>query len=140
MAHKEFTYTRPIAYYETDAMGVVHHSNFIRMFEDARVAWLRERGVAQTHAPYSDVVYAVVDATCQYLKPLRFGDFAKVRMQAQGEGAKVRFRYAIYKNDSELSCTGTTLHVAIDKNFRITKPPTELVSVLKEEHWTEIWP
>lgn len=141
MALSEFNFKRPVAYYETDAMGVVHHSNFVRMFEDARVAWLRERGVDKSHQPHADVVFAVVDLTCQYMKPLRFGDFVKVRMQVQGEGAKVRFRYAIYKGDEmEISCMGTTLHVAIDKNFKISKPPTALVSILKEEQWTETWP
>jgi acyl-CoA thioester hydrolase len=137
----EFSYTRPVAYYETDAMGVVHHSNFIRMFEDARVAWLRERGIDKVHAPHSDVVFAVVDASCQYMKPLRFGDFVKVRMQVQGEGAKVRFRYAVYKNEEkDAASLGSTLHVAIDKNFKITKPPSALASILKEEKWTETWP
>ncbi len=141
MALKEFVYKRPVAYYETDAMGVVHHSNFVRMFEDARVAWLRERRVERAHAPHSDVVFAVVDLKCQYMKPLRFGDFLNVRMQVQGDGAKVRFRYAIYKNEeTETACVGTTLHVAVDKNFKISKPPTEVVMVLKEEEWTETWP
>lgn len=141
MGLKEFVYTRSVSYYETDAMGVVHHSNFVRLFEDARVAWLRERRVDHAHAPHADVVFAVVDLTCRYLKPLRFGDFVKVRLQVQGEGVKLRFRYAIYKNEeTETACTGTTLHVAVDKNFKISKPPSELISVLKEEKWTETWP
>ncbi len=141
MRLKEFIYERPVAYYETDAMGVVHHSNFIRLFEDARVAWLRERGLDKVHAPHSDVVFAVVDAQCQYMKPLKFGDSAQVRVQVQGEGAKVKFRYAVYRNEEkDPASTGCTLHVAVDKNFRITKPPAALVSVLKEEAWTEIWP
>lgn len=141
MALKEFNYARPIAYYETDAMGVVHHSNFIRLFEDARVAWLRERGLDRIHTPHGDAVFAVVDAQCKYMKPLRFGDFARVRVQVAGDGAKIKFRYAIYKNDeTEPASLGSTLHVSIDKSFRISKPPAELAGVLKEEAWTETWP
>ena len=37
-------YTRPIQYYETDRMGVVHHSNYIRWMEEARVAYLAQLG------------------------------------------------------------------------------------------------
>ena len=35
-----FTYKRIINYYETDRMGVVHHSNYIRFLEEARCRWL----------------------------------------------------------------------------------------------------
>ena len=35
-----FKYERKINYYETDRMGVVHHSNYIRYLEEARCAWL----------------------------------------------------------------------------------------------------
>lgn len=136
---KTFEYQRPISYYETDAMGVVHHSNYLRIFEDARVAWLRARGLAKTHQPHADVVYAVVDVKCQFLQPLRFGDEINVKVQVKQEGAKFLFRYAIYKNENLVSL-GHTLHVAIDLKFKITKPPQELLEIIKEESWTEIWP
>ena len=32
----DFTYKRIINYYETDKMGIVHHSNYIRFLEEAR--------------------------------------------------------------------------------------------------------
>lgn len=141
MGLKEFSFSRPVAYYETDAMGVVHHSNFIRIFEDARVAWLRDRGLDKLHAPYSETVFAVVDAHCRYLKPLRFGDFARVRVQVAVEGIKIKFRYAIYNGDDKEPATlGSTLHVAIDKDFKLSRPPDQLAELLKEEAWTETWP
>ncbi|MDZ4660677.1 MAG: thioesterase family protein [Pseudomonadota bacterium] len=138
---KTFEYQRPISYYETDAMGVVHHSNYLRIFEDARVAWLRAKGLAKTHQPHSDVVYAVVDVQCKFLQPLRFGDEVVVKIQVKQERAKFLFRYAIYKmGEDSAVCTGHTLHVAIDQKFKITKPPEELMKIIKEESWTEIWP
>lgn len=33
---KEIVFERKINYYETDRMGVVHHSNYIRFLEEAR--------------------------------------------------------------------------------------------------------
>ncbi len=38
----EFIFERKINYYETDKMGVVHHSNYIRYMEEARCAWLEK--------------------------------------------------------------------------------------------------
>ena len=41
----EFEYIREINYYETDKMGVVHHSNYIRFLEEARCRWMKELGL-----------------------------------------------------------------------------------------------
>ena len=37
-------YERRVQYYETDKMGIVHHSNYIRWFEEARTALMEEGG------------------------------------------------------------------------------------------------
>ena len=39
-------YTHRVQYYETDQMGIVHHSNYIRWFEEARIDWMRDCGIA----------------------------------------------------------------------------------------------
>ena len=41
-----FKYERKINYYETDRMGVVHHSNYIRFLEEARCRWLEELNIS----------------------------------------------------------------------------------------------
>ena len=37
-------YERMVYYYETDRMGIVHHSNYIRWFEEARLDWMKQIG------------------------------------------------------------------------------------------------
>ena len=37
-------YDHKVQYYETDGMGIVHHSNYIRWFEEARVDLLEQLG------------------------------------------------------------------------------------------------
>lgn len=39
-----FFYTHKAQYYETDQMGIVHHSNYIRWFEEARVDFFEKIG------------------------------------------------------------------------------------------------
>ena len=39
-----FIYHKIPQYYETDQMGIIHHANYIRWFEEARVAYLEELG------------------------------------------------------------------------------------------------
>ena len=37
-------YTHSVQYYETDKMGIVHHSNHVRWMEEARVDYLKQLG------------------------------------------------------------------------------------------------
>ena len=38
-------YERSVFYYETDKMAIVHHSNYIRIFDEARVDYLQQAGI-----------------------------------------------------------------------------------------------
>ena len=38
-------YIRRANYYETDQMGIVHHSNYIRYSEEARIELMRQVGL-----------------------------------------------------------------------------------------------
>jgi acyl-CoA thioester hydrolase len=40
----EKLYKAKVSYYETDCMNIVHHSNFIRYFEDARIQYMHDIG------------------------------------------------------------------------------------------------
>ena len=42
MDEKGIVYEHTINYYETDRMGIVHHSNYIRFFEEARIDYLKK--------------------------------------------------------------------------------------------------
>ena len=44
-------YEHQAQYYETDQMGIIHHSNYIRWFESARIWYMNEIGV--TLFPYT---------------------------------------------------------------------------------------
>ena len=41
----KIVFERKLNYYETDRMGVVHHSNYIRFLEEARCFWLEQEGI-----------------------------------------------------------------------------------------------
>ena len=42
-----------VRYYETDCMGIVHHSNYIRFYEVARTEMLREFGTTYQAVSYT---------------------------------------------------------------------------------------
>jgi len=133
-----FTYERRVAFSDTDAMGVVHHANYLRFCEEARVAWMRERGLAPTHYPQTDKVLAVLHYQVWHMKPATFDDLLKVSLQVAHKGVRVRFQYSIYKGDS-LIAQAETLHIAVDKDLRPCRLEATFTQQLEKEPWTETW-
>lgn len=134
-----FKFQKRVSYFETDAMGVVHHSNFLRYFEDARVAWLRERKLNHLHAQKDGIVFAVIESQVRHFKPAFFDELLEIRLQAKLEGAKIRFKYFVYnENVSYQIVSGMTLHISLGNDLKSRKPPQQIVEVLRREPWTEI--
>ncbi len=107
-----FSYTRKVKYYETDRMGVVHHSNYLRFLEDARVEW-----VDTLLTPYSELekmglIIPFIESYGKFRHFLQFGDEFRVDMKAtRYNGIKMTFSYEIYNTETgDLCYTGTTTH------------------------------
>ena len=75
-------YRHTAQYYETDRMGIIHHSNYIRWMEEARIDYLRQQGIR-----YSDLVEAsglispIYEVRCQYKRPVRFEDVVAIEVK-----------------------------------------------------------
>ena len=65
---------RKINYYETDKMGVVHHSNYIRFLEEARCELLEEVGMPYEVLEASGIIIPVLSVKCEYKKHVTYGD------------------------------------------------------------------
>ena len=68
----------PVRYYETDQMGIVHHSNYIRYFECARNNMMAEFGYPIEKCEEDGVTIPIVSVVCRYKHPARMGDVLKV--------------------------------------------------------------
>ncbi len=115
-----------VGFYETDAMGVVHHSNYLRFFERARAEWLREHDRPYTHYMELGLHFAVTHAELDYLVGARFDDLLTVTTWAQWvRGASLRMEYSIVRG-AELLVTGATEHASVGSESgrvrRIPKP------------------
>ena len=69
-----YTYTRKVNYYETDMMGVVHHSNYIRYLEEARCAWIESMGIPMAEIERRGFTIPVLEVNCKYKKHVTQGD------------------------------------------------------------------
>jgi len=127
-----------VQFYETDLMGIVHHSNYLRFFEEARVHWAHGWGFIDYQKPESASHFAVLETRVRHLKPARFGDSLEVEIQAKREGAKIVFQYRLWK-DTEILALAETQHVALDKNLRPMRLEKEIIQQLEKDPWKETW-
>lgn len=65
---------RRINYYETDKMGIVHHSNYIRYLEEARSTWLRQIGMPFEVLEENGITVPVLSVNCAYKHHVTFSD------------------------------------------------------------------
>lgn len=132
---------RRVAYYETDAMGVLHHSNHVRYFEEARVAMLRDKGWMEIHHPNGPFVFAVTEQSARYFKPAVFDEPLEIWTQIRRDGARILFQYAIYSLKTKaVIADGLTRLVPIDASFRVAKLPAHFIESVAQEPWDESWP
>ncbi len=123
-------------------MTVAHHSNYLRFFEEARVAWLRRHQLGPFHSPQADFVLAVVSSSVRYQRPAFLLDQLRIYLELRLERLKFHFRYVIFSDrfQNEAIAWGETQHIGLDGQFKVQRPPPELVQVLEREKWTETWP
>lgn len=133
-----FSYERRVAFSDTDAMGVVHHANYLRFCEEARVSWMRERGLTHSHYPNSDIVLAVLHYQVWHMKTATFEDLIRVELQVRRKGVRVQFQYAMYKGDVRIA-EAETLHIPVDKDLRPCRPSEEFMKQVEKEAWIETW-
>ena len=110
-----------VRYYETDQMGIVHHSNYIRYFECGRNAMLKEMDMPMEKVEASGVMMAVVAVDAKYKVPAKLGDTLRiVSIIDTPPTAKVVVKTEIYNQNEQLVCTGSVTLGFIDA---ITRRP-----------------
>lgn len=116
---KKFETEKRIVYYETDAMGIVHHSNYIRFFEIGRTEMLRELGVAHSEMEEMGIWIPVLGVTCEYKTPAVNDDLIVIRSWVEKlKGASIYIGYEIVrKGTEEVIVTGSSSHGFTDPDL-----------------------
>ena len=105
-------YIRKAQFYETDQMGVIHHSNYIHWFEEARVDYMEQIGYGYEQATITGIDFAVLGVSCDYKSMIRFGDTVKIYMEVSEFTAlkmTVKYKVVDIKSD-EIRATGESKH------------------------------
>lgn len=116
----DFTFERNINYYETDKMGVVHHSNYIRFLEEARCYWLQSIEMPFDLLEDNGITIPVLGVNCTYKYHVTFGDTIIIKPYVKEySGVRMTVGYEIVdKKNGKIVLTGETKHCFTDKNLK----------------------
>ena len=123
----------PVRYYETDQMGIVHHSNYIRYFECARNVLMAEGGYPIEKCEEDGVTIPIVKMECNYKHPAKMGDIVRcVAIIEQEPLAKLYVKQAVYNQDNVLCAEGqATLGFLNKETGRPTRCPDKLLEMIR---------
>jgi len=124
-AERLSTLLHRVGFHETDAMGIVHHANYLKYFEDARVVWLDEHDRGYGHYMALGLHFAVTRVEADYAQSARFDDRLEVTTWMEWvRGASLRMGYRI-ERDGDTLVTGATEHAAVNDEGRVRRIPKE---------------
>ena len=130
----KFEHFLEVRYYETDQMGIVHHSNYIRYFECGRMAMLEEVGLPMHKIEEAGVMMPITAVECKYRIPARLGDKLRVvTMINEMPRARLTVNTEIYNQNDQLLSTGSVTMGFIDATTRRPiRCPQMLVDIFKD--------
>ena len=115
-----FKFERKINYYETDRMGIVHHSNYIRFLEEARCDMLEYAQMPYSAFEENGLMIPVLGVNLDFKKHVTFDDVIEIKPFVKNfNGVRLTMGYSITnKKTNDLVLTGETKHCFTDKNLK----------------------
>lgn len=109
-------YHHKIQYYETDKMGVTHHSNYVRIMEEARIDFLDQIGWSYDKFEEIGIISPVINIDCNFKKTTTYPDDIYVKVTVQKVSmCKLVLGYTFTSND-QVVFTATSSHCFLDKD------------------------
>jgi len=121
-----------VRFAETDAMGIVHHSQYLVWFEEARSAFMRAQGASYVEFSAEGAALAVAEAYVRHLSPAYYDRLVTVTCRVtEVKSRKINFEYTVIEAETGLLlATGYTHHICIDTTGAVTRIP---------EKWRKLW-
>ncbi len=116
-------YIHKVQYYETDKMGITHHSNYIRWMEEARVDFLQTIGYGYDKLESEGIISPVVAVDCKYKSTTTFADDIWILVKVKEfKGVKLILEYEMRKlPENTVVFVGTSEHCFVDANSKIVR-------------------
>ncbi len=125
-----------VIYGDTDAMGIVYHTNYIKWFEAGRTEFLRQLGYPYATLEKEGLWLPVAQVVCNYKRPAQYDDVLVIRSRVKElKAATVVMAYEIYRESTGECCvTGETKHGITTPDLKplvLKKAKPELYEIMK---------
>ena len=129
VANNEFNLQVRVYYEDTDAGGVVYHSNYLNFMERARTEWLRHAGFEQdTLIEEKEILFAVRKISIDYNMPASFNDLLNIKTRiTEQRKASLLFEQIVFNQTEEIICRAEIKIACIDSNTLKPKPIPETI-------------
>ncbi|OPY82420.1 MAG: Acyl-CoA thioester hydrolase YbgC [Smithella sp. PtaU1.Bin162] len=124
-----------VIYADTDAMGIVYHTNYIKWFEVGRNEIMRQMGLLYTDVEKHGFNLPVTEAYCHYLFPAKYDQLINIETTIECiSRVIVKFKYSIWDEDKKhLLTEGYTIHACTNKEGKIRRIP-QIILDLKNKY------
>jgi acyl-CoA thioester hydrolase len=117
MSNNLFTLTEiPVRFNEVDSMQIVWHGHYVQYMEEGREAFGKKFGISYMDWKATGYMVPLVKISCEYKKPLQYGDTAIVETRlVDTDAAKIIYSFRIFRaSDQELVAAGESVQVFLD--------------------------
>lgn len=112
-----------VRYQETDAMGVLHHANYITYFEIGRTELLRSTGISYKDLEDQGILMVIVKIGVRYRRPAKYDDVLTLRTRTtRSSGAKIEHVYQLLRGD-EVIAEGDSTLACVDRAGKVLRVP-----------------
>lgn len=130
-------YKHTVQYYETDQMGIAHHSNYVRWMEEARVDYLAQLGWSLKTLEAMGAVSPVTSLDAKYKRNTAFQEVVSIWVTlTEFTGVRIKLRYVMKNEAGEEVFVGHSEHCFVDQQghiLRLKKAFPDFAQTLAEQ-------
>ena len=129
---KKKSFKLRVYYYDTDKMGVVYHSNYLKWMEMARTEYFRDV------FPYKNMedmgfILPVKTLNIEYVNSVQYDEEIEIFVKIEEiNSIKIKFYYEMYDSNKVLKAKARTVNVFVDKNGKLKRISKEMIEILKK--------
>jgi acyl-CoA thioester hydrolase len=125
-----------VIYADTDAMGIVYHTNYIKWFEIGRTELLRDMGIYYVMFESRGFNLPLTKAYCHYLLPARYDQVLLIETEIEYvKRASVKFNCSIWDEQKENKLVeGYTVHACTNSEGKIVRIPEDVADLIRQSN------
>lgn len=125
-----------VIYADTDAMGIVYHTNYIKWFEIGRTELLRDMGIYYAVFESRGFNLPLTKAYCHYLLPARYDQVLLIETEIEYvKRASMKFNCSIWDEKKENKLVeGYTVHACTNSEGKIVRIPEDVVDLIRRSN------